>query len=208
MTFLIGWLSIGGVPPFSGFWSKGDVLENAWALSPVLYVVAALTAVLTAYYLGRCYLLTFSGQQRWSEARPSGDGTHGVPVAKGAPATTGDLHPHDPVWVMRLPLVVLAGASAVAGLINLPFHPLDYLERWLSPVVGSELLSCTSPQRPSGPSLSVTPCWPASASPSPSGSGAGRPSAPSSSPLPANGPGTSTGPTTVSSPAARPSSHR
>ncbi|MGC9962623.1 MAG: NADH-quinone oxidoreductase subunit L [Acidimicrobiales bacterium] len=136
VTFLIGWLSIGGVPPFSGFWSKGDVLMNAWALSPVLYVVAALTAVLTAYYLGRCYLLTFSGQQRWSEARPSGDGT---PVAHGMPATDAGPHPHDPGWVMKLPLVVLAGASAVAGIINLPFHPLDYLERWLNPVVGAQL---------------------------------------------------------------------
>jgi NADH-quinone oxidoreductase subunit L len=124
VTFLIGWLSIGGVPPFSGFFSKGDVLENAYAFSPVLYAVAALTAVLTAYYLGRCYLLTFSGQQRWTEARPSGDG----------------LHPHDPGWVMKLPLVVLAGASVIAGIINLPVHPLDYLERWLNPVVGSELL--------------------------------------------------------------------
>jgi NADH-quinone oxidoreductase subunit L len=133
VTFLIGWLSIGGVPPFSGFWSKGDVLMNAWALSPVLYVVAALTAVLTAYYLGRCYLLTFSGQQRWSEARPSGDGTHATNGGNGGP------HPHDPGWVMKLPLVVLAGASAIAGIINLPFHPLNYLERWLSPVVGTQL---------------------------------------------------------------------
>jgi NADH-quinone oxidoreductase subunit L len=138
VTFLIGWLSIGGVPPFSGFWSKGDVLMNAYSLSPVLYAVAALTALLTAYYLGRCYLLTFSGQQRWSEARRSGDGTHGAAEGDGSPA--GALHPHDPGWVMRLPLVVLAAASAVAGIINLPFHPLDYLERWLTPVVGSELL--------------------------------------------------------------------
>ena len=138
VTFLIGWLSIGGVPPFSGFWSKGDVLMNAWALSPVLYVVAALTAVLTAYYLGRCYLLTFSGQQRWVEARPSGDGRQATGAGAHGDGHEG-LHPHDPGWVMRLPLVVLAAASAVAGIINLPFHPLNYLERWLNPVVGARL---------------------------------------------------------------------
>ncbi len=125
ITFLIAWLSIGGVPPFSGFWSKGDVLENAYAMSPLLYVVGALTAVLTAYYLGRCYLLTFRGKQRWAEARRDG---------KGA-----GLHPHDPSWLMTLPLVVLAAASTVAGIINLPIHPFDLLQRWLDPVVGAQL---------------------------------------------------------------------
>jgi len=137
VTFLIGWLSIGGVPPFSGFWSKGDVLMNAWAESPALYIVAALTAVLTAYYLGRCYLLTFRGQQRWVEARPGGDGSHGA-HAEGH----GPLEPHDPGWVMTLPLVVLAAASTIAGVINLPIHPhWVFLERWLNPVVGAQLLN-------------------------------------------------------------------
>jgi NADH-quinone oxidoreductase subunit L len=137
VTFLIGWLSIGGVPPFSGFWSKGDVLMNAWAESPVLYVVAAVTAVLTAYYLGRCYLLTFRGQQRWVEARPSGDGSHDAHAEAHGP-----LEPHDPGWVMKLPLVVLAAASIIAGIINLPFHPnWVFLERWLNPVVGAQLLN-------------------------------------------------------------------
>jgi len=130
VTFLVAWLSIGGVPPFSGFWSKGDVLMNAYAESPVLYAVAALTAILTAYYLGRCYLLTFRGQQRWVEARQSGDATHGE---------HGPLHPHDPGWVMRVPLVVLAVASVLGGLINLPFHSLEFLLRWLDPVVGGQL---------------------------------------------------------------------
>ena len=69
VTFLVGWLSIGGVPPFSGFWSKGDVLLNAYAFSPALWAVGALTAVLTAYYMGRAYLLVFRGEQRWVEAR-------------------------------------------------------------------------------------------------------------------------------------------
>ncbi|HXY42624.1 MAG TPA: NADH-quinone oxidoreductase subunit L [Acidimicrobiales bacterium] len=151
VTFLIGWLAIGGVPPLSGFWSKGDVLMNAYALSPVLYAVAALTALLTAYYLGRCYLLTFSGQQRWSEAGRSGDGRR-LAAASGGDAAGSNapgephghdvaaLHPHDPGWVMTFPLMVLAVAAVIGGIINLPFHPLDFLERWLSPVVGAELL--------------------------------------------------------------------
>jgi NADH-quinone oxidoreductase subunit L len=167
VTFLIGWLAIGGVPPLAGFWSKGSVLMNAWKESPALYVVGAVTAVLTAYYLGRCYMLTFTGRQRWVEARPGtepasllasghGAGGGGAPGRAGqnpdtsnpnAPVESGhgggrDLHPHDPTWVMSLPLVILAGCSLVAGLINLPFHPnWDFLSRWLAPVLGSRLFS-------------------------------------------------------------------
>ncbi len=128
VTFLIGWLSIGGVPVLSGFWSKGDVLLNSFAFSPALWAVGAVTAVLTAYYMGRAYLLVFRGEQRWVEARPAG-GTKG-------------LHPHDPGWVMSAPLVVLGLLSAVGGLINLPVHPsFDFLDRWLSPIFDSRLLA-------------------------------------------------------------------
>ena len=164
ITFLIGWLSIGGVPPFSGFWSKGAVLMNAWKENPGLWVVGAVTAVLTAYYLGRAYFLTFSGEQRWVEARPSGDGRSvGHGAARGgsaspqpetaetslpnAPADTGHgagsgLHPHDPGWVMSVPLVVLAFCSVFAGLIDLPFHPdWDFLSRWLTPVFDGRLFN-------------------------------------------------------------------
>jgi NADH-quinone oxidoreductase subunit L len=125
VTFLIGWLAIGGVPPFSGFWSKGNVLLNAYAFSPVLWGIGSFTAVLTAYYMGRAYLLVFRGEQRWVEARPEGAG----------------YAPHDPRWVMSVPLVVLGTLSALGGLINLPFHPyLDFLDRWLNPVFDSRLL--------------------------------------------------------------------
>ena len=72
VTFFIGWLSIGGVPRLSGFWSKGDVLLNAFAFSPALWAVGAVTAVLTAYYMGRAYLLVFRGEQRWDEAQGLG----------------------------------------------------------------------------------------------------------------------------------------
>ena len=83
VTFFIGWLSIGGVPVLSGFWSKGDVFLNAFGFSPALWAVGAVTAVLTAYYLGRvAYLLVFRGEQRRVEAKPGGD--------------KDGLHPHDP----------------------------------------------------------------------------------------------------------------
>ena len=165
ITFLIAWFSIGGFPPFSGFWSKGDVLLNAYQFNVWLYAVGAITAVLTAYYLGRCYMLVFAGRARWIEAHESGDGRGRAAAKKGTrqPAheadtsnpnaphervssgsehDSGPLRPRDPSWVMTLPLVVLAFFSVFGGLINLPFHPsLVFLERWLSPVVGPYLFN-------------------------------------------------------------------
>jgi NADH-quinone oxidoreductase subunit L len=135
VTFLLGWFSIAGVPPFSGFWSKGDVLQNAWAVSPALWAIGAVTALLTAYYMGREYFLVFLGERRWSEARP----TETDPSSPGY--TSRGLHPHDPTWHMSVPLVVLAALAVLGGLLNLPFRPnLDFLERWLDPVVGPYLL--------------------------------------------------------------------
>jgi NADH-quinone oxidoreductase subunit L len=123
LTFFIGWLSIAGVPPFSGFWAKGDVLSNAWVVSPALWAVAALTAILTAYYMGRQYLLVFMGDRRWAS---EGDGA---------------LHPHDAGWKMTMPLVVLAVLATFGGIINLPFGSrLTFLDSWLMPVVGHNLL--------------------------------------------------------------------
>jgi len=118
-TFLIGWLSIAGVPPLSGFWAKGEVLLNAWTISPALWAVAAVTALITAYYMGREYLLVFTGASRW----PRNAAGH-------------ELHPHEAGKVMTVPLVVLSFCAVLGGFINLPFHPhWDLLERWLDPVV-------------------------------------------------------------------------
>ncbi len=126
LTFFVGWLSIAGVPPFSGFWAKGDVLSNAWVVSPALWVVAAFTAILTAYYMGRQYLLVFLGDRRWSSDGESA------------------LHPHDATWKMSAPLIVLAIFAAFGGLLNLPFGShVNFLETWLNPVVGHSLLRNT-----------------------------------------------------------------
>ncbi len=72
ITFLIAWLAIGGVPPLAGFWAKGDVLINAYAKSPALWAVGAVTAILTAYYMGREYFLVFQGDRRWVAAAEHG----------------------------------------------------------------------------------------------------------------------------------------
>jgi NADH-quinone oxidoreductase subunit L len=123
-TFLVGWLAIAGVPPFSGFWSKGDVLTNVYAKSPALWALGVVTALLTAYYMSRLFFLAFWGTDRWRDA-------------------VGDQHahhtPHESSWTMRLPLVVLALAAAVGGILDLPWAHHESFAHFLSPVFAHSL---------------------------------------------------------------------
>jgi NADH-quinone oxidoreductase subunit L len=151
-TFLIGWLAIAGVPPFAGFWSKDEILLNAWHKSPLLWVVGLATALLTAYYMTRQIIMVFFGQAHWKDAKE----THAEAVAPDAPvhaaagAGAHDDHghagqPHESPWLMLTPLVVLAGLALVGGGLNLPFtHKLKFLERWLDPVVGEAEVAWSS----------------------------------------------------------------
>jgi NAD(P)H-quinone oxidoreductase subunit 5 len=68
ITFLIGTLAISGIPPFAGFWSKDEILGNAFAANPVLWGVGYLTAGITAFYMFRMYILTFEGGFRGNDA--------------------------------------------------------------------------------------------------------------------------------------------
>ncbi|HEX2192427.1 MAG TPA: NADH-quinone oxidoreductase subunit L [Acidimicrobiales bacterium] len=124
-TFIVAWLAIAGVPPFSGFWSKDDILLNAWDKSSVLWAVGLVTALLTAYYMSRQVFLVFFGDERWRQRA----------VAERSGAAHGDFRPHESPWTMALPLVVLAALSFAGGGINLPFGDLHFLEEWLHPVV-------------------------------------------------------------------------
>ena len=72
-TFIIGWLAIAGVPPFSGFWSKDEILAFAWNKSPLLWIVGVVTALLTAFYMTRQVILTFFGKPRYLDAGDAGD---------------------------------------------------------------------------------------------------------------------------------------
>jgi NADH-quinone oxidoreductase subunit L len=124
-TFLVGWLSIAGVPPFSAFWSKGDVLDNVFRRYPALWVVGIVTAFLTAYYMSRLFYLTFTGKARYAEPGPQGE----PPLAS----------PHESPWVMRLPLVVLAICALLSGLMDLPFVHSVGLAHFLEPVFKTTL---------------------------------------------------------------------
>ena len=107
LTFLCGALALAGVPVFSGFWSKDMILETALQAggSPrfgtvymVLFGVALVTALMTAFYTFRAYFRTFWGELRMPE---------------GA-------HPHES-WVMNLPLIVLAVGAVAVGIVAEPF---------------------------------------------------------------------------------------
>jgi NADH-quinone oxidoreductase subunit L len=124
-TFLVGWLALAGVPPLSGFWSKGDVLDNAYARHPGLWGLGLVTALLTAYYISRLFYLTFTGEARWQQPAPDGRPAHHTP--------------HESPWIMRIPLVVLAFFAAAAGLFDLPWVRHDSFVGWLTPVFSTSL---------------------------------------------------------------------
>ncbi len=122
VTFILAWLSIAGLPPFSGFWSKGDVLAGAYQQSPLLWLIGAITAILTAYYMGREVYLVFFGKQRFDSS---------VKV-------------HESPKVMTVPLYVLAILSVFGGALNLPISDkFRFLENWLAPVFGHALTQST-----------------------------------------------------------------
>jgi NADH-quinone oxidoreductase subunit L len=156
-TFIIGWLAIAGLPPFSGFWSKDEILAYALQDSPVLYAIGLLTALLTAYYMSRQVFMVFYGDARWSEssqaelaakaraqsrvptpdeAEASEGGADDAAVEDdAAPRFPAGFQPHESPWTMTLPLVVLAFFAAVSGLLNLPLpKSAHFLEDWLEPV--------------------------------------------------------------------------
>src|SRR5487761_2236282 len=116
-TFLIGWLTIAGIPPFAGFWSKGDVLTNVFAHNKPLWVLGILTAILTAYYMTRLFILTFRGSERFREVTHQHD-------------------PHESPLAMTAPLVVLAILSVVGGALDLPWAHGFSLTHFLSPTFG------------------------------------------------------------------------
>jgi NADH-quinone oxidoreductase subunit L len=127
-TFIVGWLAIAGVFPFSGFWSKDEILLFALVKSPALYAIGLVTAVLTAFYMTRQVIMVFFGDAKW-ESHAEEHGAH------------GEFKPHESPPIMLFPLVVLAGLAFAGGIIQLPSFGIvpeawrHKLEQWLEPVI-------------------------------------------------------------------------
>jgi NADH-quinone oxidoreductase subunit L len=140
-TFLIGALAIAGVPLLSGFFSKDEILFETFAEGHhLLWVIGALTSLLTATYMFRLVFLTFHGEQRFSVSAPS----HSAPShsAPSHPPTVAPSHHslHDAPPAMATALIVLAIGSVVAGYVGVP-HALggdNQLAAWLSPAFAVE----------------------------------------------------------------------
>jgi NADH-quinone oxidoreductase subunit L len=122
-TFVIGTLALAGVFPLAGFWSKDEILHDAWVVgfgggeeglltdrwvAQFVFVAGVVTAFLTAFYVARMLWLTFGGTFR------------------------GQGHPHESDAVMTTPLLVLAAGAALAGLVNSPLVGSNNFGRWVS----------------------------------------------------------------------------
>jgi len=117
LTFLLGCLAIAGMPPFSGFFSKDEILGAAFAKNPIYWVVGVLTAFMTAFYMFRLYAMTFLGKFR---------GTHDQ-----------EHHLHESPAAITIPLITLAILAVVGGWINIPdvfMNGGDKLQQFLSPI--------------------------------------------------------------------------
>ncbi len=121
ITFLIGCVAISGIPPLAGFWSKDEILGQAFLSFPILWAVGFLTAGMTAFYMFRLYLLTFEGTFRGENK----DIQKQLLIAAGKELEEGEVHVsgslHESPWSMTFPLVVLAIPSVLIGLLGAPW---------------------------------------------------------------------------------------
>ena len=101
-----------GVPPFAGFWSKDEILLFTLAKSPVMYVIALVTAILTAFYMTRQVIMVFFGEAKW-ESHAEEHGAH------------GEFKPHESPPIMTIPLIVLA---VCAALVIAPVHGVAWAD--------------------------------------------------------------------------------
>ncbi|KAF0653126.1 NAD(P)H-quinone oxidoreductase subunit F [Cyanobium sp. Copco_Reservoir_LC18] len=125
-TFLIGCIAISGIPPLAGFWSKDEILGQAFNSFPLLWAMGFLTAGMTAFYMFRLYFLTFEGSFRGQDAAIRAQLLSAAGQPAGGSAEEGHHdhagHPHESGWQMAAPLVVLAVPSVLIGLLGTPWN--------------------------------------------------------------------------------------
>ncbi len=123
-TMAVATLAIAGIPPLAGFFSKDEILWRSWLSAdgsfPYLWLIGFVTALMTAFYMGRLLFLTFYGQPRMS---------HDV-----------EHHVHESPKSMTVPLVILAFFSFTAGWLGWPgsLGGSNHFEHFLEPVFSAE----------------------------------------------------------------------
>jgi len=128
-TMLIATLAIAGIPPLAGFWSKDEILWKAYQANPVYWVIGAITAFITSFYMFRLLFMTF-----WGDYKGIQVDDHGKAHAAHGHGEHGHGEPHESPMVMLVPLMILAALSLVGGLVGV--H--NAFEHFLEPVFGSE----------------------------------------------------------------------
>ncbi len=116
-TMLIGTIAISGIPPFSGFFSKDEILAHTYEHSPTLWFFGQVASMLTAFYMFRLLYLTFYRSFR---------GTH-----------EQEHHLHESPKSMTIPLIVLAILSVLGGVLGLPefWHLPNWMHHHLDPII-------------------------------------------------------------------------
>ena len=147
-TFLAGWLAICGIIPFSGFWSKDEILWNAASTTAIplgwlVWLVGTIAATCTAFYMTRLMAMTFWGEERFRQHAHSMD-HEGHAQKVDHPTRQHDPHvPHESPKSMWVPLVVLAILATIGGFVGISTAFTGGKEvggrmnivNWLNPVI-------------------------------------------------------------------------
>ena len=129
VTMGIATLAIAGIPPFAGFWSKDEILWQAFGTSWVYWLIGVITAFITSFYMFRLMYMTFGGEYRGG-APDQGHSPHGHDDHGHDNHGHGHGDPHESPWVMLGPLVILAVLSVFGGFVGYG----NRFEHFLAPV--------------------------------------------------------------------------
>jgi NADH-quinone oxidoreductase subunit L len=120
-TFLIGTLAISGMPLFSGFFSKDEILAMVFTEQPLVWFLSVCSALITGIYMFRVFMVTFLGSFRGTDEQHK--------------------HLHESPLLITMPLIILAVLSLFGGLLNLPelftHDHAQWLKQWLEPIIGN-----------------------------------------------------------------------
>nr|BDR62868.1 NADH-plastoquinone oxidoreductase subunit 5 [Jacquemontia paniculata] len=158
-TFLLGTLSLCGIPPLACFWSKDEILNDSWLYSPIFALIAWTTVGLTAFYMFRIYLLTFEGHlsvrfQNYNGKKKNlldsislwgKKGSKGInrnfrflPIDEKGVNKPNLSYPYESDNTMLVPICILGLFTLVIGSLGVPRElgfNLDILAEWLHPAI-------------------------------------------------------------------------
>ncbi|HXP52965.1 MAG TPA: NADH-quinone oxidoreductase subunit L [Bacteroidia bacterium] len=134
ITFLLGTIAIAGIPPFSGFFSKDDILAHAFAANKLFWILGLIGSMMTAFYMFRLYFLVFTGGFRGGDK----------------------VHAHESPKVMTIPLVILAVLSTIGGFVGVPasLGGSNRIDKFLEPVFSASPIKMLSVEGGGSPAIS------------------------------------------------------